>query len=417
VAYHDYELRTVDISNAFLHGVLDPPVYMAQPEGFVTGNATDAWELHKTLYGLKQSPKEWYSVLSRGLSEFGFSPSQSDQALFISSDEPRIFIVTWVDDLIMACECARTLNAFTARLLTKFKGRDLGKAARYLNAVIKRDREKRLLTISQPTHIQDVLKKHNLDTDSKTRAIPMTAGADVSVTSEQDTPADKKEYAETVGALLYISSFTRPDISYSVSALARHMSNPCERHFTLLKGVLRYLAGTRDIGLTFGGSGGVSAAEPLVTFTDSDYASCKDTRRSRTGYVLLLYGGAISWCSQLQKVVSHSSAESEYIACSAAARETVWLRRVCSDLQLPIIGPVPVNVDNQAAIHMASNSSDTARTKHIDVCYHFLRDMAARRTIRTVYVNTHANPADMFTKALPESKFVSFRSQIGVITA
>jgi transposase InsO family protein len=413
-AHCDFELRCVDISNAFLHGKLDPPVYMALPEGFEDGQPGQVWELHKTLYGLKQSPKEWYDVLAQALAAFGFKLSLSDRALFVSDEEPRIYILSWVDDLIMACESERALNAFTSKLLSKFKGRDLGKATRYLNAVIIRDRERRLLTVSQPTHIEDVLRKHSLDADVKTRRIPMSVGADCTSAKEGEKMCDKAVYAETVGALLYISSFTRPDISYAVSVLARHMANPAERHFTILKGVLRYLARTKDVGITFGGLGDVSVPEPLVSFTDSDYASCKDTRRSRTGYVLQLYGGPIAWCSKLQTVVAMSSAESEYIACSAATRETVWLRRVCCDLRIPIVGPVPVNVDNQAAIHMATNASDSARTKHIDVCYHFLRDKVAKREIRTVYVSTNDNLADLFTKPLPESKFVGFCSKLGL---
>ena len=285
---------------------------------------------------------------------------------------------------------------------------------RYLNAKISRDRLRGFITLSQPTHVDDLLSKHGL-LDAKGRDIPMTVGADVGGMRDDDYPADKTKYAESVGALLYIASFTRPDLAYAVNSLARHMSNPAERHFKLLKGVIRYLSKTRTLGITFGDTKSFDhGSSPVIVYTDSDFAGCKDTRRSRTGYVLMLYGGPVSWTSKLQSVVATSTAESEYIACAAAAREAVWFRRVCSDLDIPLSGAIPVRVDNQAAISMGNSSADTARTKHIDISYHFLRDQITRQRLRLVYVRTDNNPADIFTKALPEAKFGVFRQMMGM---
>lgn len=412
-AHDDMHLHSVDISNAFLNGKLDTPVYMQQPEEFSNGNPNMCYKLNKTLYGLKQAPKEWYNVLTAQLNKLGFQPSDNDQALWIKSattTNPAVYITTWVDDELIACKDLAHLESVKKSLLTAFKGRDLGPANTYLNMVIERDRTKRTLKISQPSHVDNILSKFNMQ-DCNANHTPIGLHADISTAKDADTPLDSSvPYAECVGALMYISSCTRPDIAYAVSTLARAMSKPTQRHWTIAKGVLRYLSATKSHGITYGLSD-----LPLQGWTDSDYAACKDSRKSRSGHVFTLYGGAITWSSKLQTVIALSTAEAEYIAASHAAREAVWLKRICNDIGIKTSQPVPLFADNQAAIHMAANSADNARTKHIDVCFHFLRHNVARGTIRLVHSRTDDNPADMFTKAMPRVKLEKFDSMIGVI--
>jgi hypothetical protein len=412
-ADQDLELQMVDISNAFLNGVLETPVYMLQPQGYEMGAAGTVCKLKKTLYGLKQAPKEWFLVLKKGLEAIGFKQSESDQAfwVFLSSTGITVYTLHWVDDLIMGSADAAQLKAMKARILARFKGRDLGSADAYLNVVIERDRRARTLKISQPRHAEGILARLDM-TDAKPKSVPMSAAADNSRTSSDDTPLEMDQarlYSESVGGLLYLASVTRPDLAMPVSALARHLSSPCIRHWQLLKAVLRYLKGTRTLGIVYGTSKGA-----LELYTDADYATCKDTRRSRSGFVFKMYGGAVSWSSKLQSVVAQSTAESEYIAGAHAARHAVWVRRLCADMGLLFDGPVRLQADNQAAIFMAANSADSARTKHIDVPFHFLRQVVAKGAIRMMHVSTDENPADMFTKPLGDVKFKKFRSMIGM---
>jgi hypothetical protein len=188
------------------------------------------------------------------------------------------------------------------------------------------------------------------------------------------------------------------------------MATPAPRHWELAKGLLKYLAGTSSHGIVYA----CELELELEGWTDADYATCKDTRKSRGGFVFTLGGGAISWSSKLQSVVATSTAESEYVASSFAAREAVWLRRICTDMGVGVNEPVLINADNQAAIKMAANSCDTARTKHIDVAYHYLRETVARNLIVLAYVNTADNAADVFTKPLAADKFKKFIRMIGV---
>jgi len=409
-AHDNLELGYLDISNAFLHGELKHPVYMRQPEGFESGDPSVSCQLHKTLYGLKQAPKEWYNVLRDGLTSSGFVACDSDLALWKTASTPVVYLVHYVDDFAIGSKDEAALKGAKAKILTKFKGRDLADATDYLNIKMSRDREARTITISQPNHATAILERFSMH-DAKPRAVPMAKGADYSLAGDNDELlSDRTRYQECVGALLYLAGVSRPDLSLAVSILTRAMANPSVRHWELLKGVMRYLAGTTKLGIKYGGSG----KGGLLGYTDSDFASCKNTRRSRGGFMFSLFGGAVAWQSKLQQVVSTSTAEAEYIAAAAAAREAVWLQRITSFLDIQRDGPLLINSDNQATIHMVANSSDSARTKHIDVCYHYVRQQAARGNLRLGYVSTNDNVADIFTKPLEQSKFEHFRSGLGM---
>ena len=410
-AHDDLELVAVDISNAFLHGKLDQPIYMRQPDGFATGDANVSCKLIKTLYGLKQSPKEWYNVLSEGLSSFGFSSCDYDRALWCGHfDAHTVYLLHWVDDIILACDSKAVLSDVKTKILTKFKGRDLGNAEQYLNIKIERDRKAKTLKLSQPTHVSELLDKFHMS-DSKPRAVPLLSSADTTKIKDNEQPFEPKtQYQECVGGLMYIASVSRPDLCLPVSILAKHMASPAPRHWEQLKGLLRYVNGTRNLGITYGVS-----SSTLDCFTDSDWGACKDTRRSRSGFVFNLFGGAISWTSKQQTVVATSTAEAEYVATALCAREAIWLKKIVNFLSIECKGAVVLRADNQAAIKMASNASDSSRTKHIDITYHFLRHQVTARNIRMVYVSTDDNPADMFTKPLPAIKLDKFKCMIGML--
>ncbi len=408
VASDNLELGSIDISNAFLNGVLEQEVYMQMPKGYQQPGKV--CRLKRTLYGLKQAPREWYSVLSAELKKQGFSVSNSDAALWYK-DLPtgRVLVVHWVDDLQIAHPKAAVVADVKKSLLTAFKGKDLGETQQYLNMKVERDRKEGTLKLSQPTHTRELLRRLGLE-KANPRQLPMAPGAEIKAWVEGDKEMQNPSlYSESVGMLLYISCCTRPDISYATNVLARYMTKPTERHFELLKGVVRYLAGTVDTGIVYGKSD-----LPVQCFTDSDYAACKDSRKSRSGMLFTSFGGAVHWASKLQPVMSLSTAESEYVAGSYAAREAVWLGRICCDLQLLDVPTVELLCDNESALQMGRNPADTSRTKHIDVRYHFIRQCVANGAIVLTFVPTDDNCADLFTKALPRAKFAKFTELIGL---
>ena len=405
-------MEMVDISNAFLNADLDEDVYISIPEGYPMGHrGSHVFKLNKTLYGLAVSPRRWYEELSSTFYEAGFVRSESDQGLFFKGEgEQRVNVYVYVDDIAIASKDKAALDAAKQMLLTKYQGKDLGEADVFLGIHIARDRLSGTVSISQPTHTEAVLSDMGM-LECTPKSIPLSPGADTSATKPAEVPLQptyKLRYQQAVGALLYISTVTRPDLAISVNILARNMSNPSMRHWLLLKGVLHYLAGTRNYGITYG-----KTSSGLVAYSDSDWGSDTDSRRSRSGSVALQGGGAVAWSSKMQSVVAPSTAEAEYVAAAALARAITWLQRIVFEISGVQVGAVPIHADNQACIFMASNSADTARTKHIDISHHYLRDSVRNRVVRMVKCSTNDNIADPFTKPLAADKFRRFNTMMG----
>ena len=155
------------------------------------------------------------------------------------------------------------------------------------------------------------------------------------------------------------------------------------------------------------------SAQPVQGYCDADYAGDLDTRRSTTGYVYTLNGGAISWSSRLQPTVAVSTTEAEYMAAAHAVKEGLWLRKLMRDFEVEV-GIMPIFCDNQGAIKLLKHPIASMRSKHIDVIYHFARERVARQEVAFEYCATDKNVADIMTKPLPESKFVFCCKGMGV---
>ena len=411
VAQEQLHITAVDISNAFLYGTLKEEVYMSQPALFDDGTGR-VCRLKKTLYGLKQAPREWYQELKKSMEKLGFRESEDDGGLWVrqgKEGEVKVFAVSWVDDLLITSSNLKLLNSVKGALLSMFKGRDLGVPTSYLGASIEYDRVHGTVKVSQSKYIDALAQRFDMQScRPKTTPLPSGTIVDSRHEEEQDVKGEVP-YQELVGALLYAANVCRPDIACSVSMLARYSSNPSNRHWELLKGVLKYLYTTKELGIVYSKDGG-----EIQCYVDSDYATCRDTRRSRTGYVLLSAGGAVSWQSALQKVVANSTAEAEYIAASKAVKEAIWLGRVAFTLGLKEPGPVTIMVDNQAALAIAKGSSMSAKTKHIAVAYHNVRTSVAHNQVALQYVSTKENTADILTKAVTFEVFGHLRSKLGM---
>jgi hypothetical protein len=411
VAKEDLELHQLDIATAFLHGELEERVYVRPPEGYECGEGK-CWQLHKALYGLKQAPRAWYGKLRRALEEFGFVAATADPALFVRShDKETEFLLVYVDDLLIAARELIVVEHTKKEVLSRFKGRDLGEAGVYLGLHITRDRAAGTLKVSQQAYSSQLLKKHGLE-EAKSRSTPMDQGTKLS--KEGDSVQDegeRKRYASTVGALLYLANCTRPDIAYATSSLARFMSAPTQQHLQAAKAVLRYLAGTLDQGVVYSKHHG----DGLVGYGDADYAGCVDTRRSTSGYVFLCAGGAVSWQSKRQTVVALSTAEAEYIAAAALVREALWLQRLERDMCMNETDvPVPLRTDNQAALHIINGSMGSRRVKHVEVPFHFARDMTEKGKVQFAYCSTNEMAADALTKPLGPSALGKCKKLMGL---
>lgn len=402
----DLELHQLDIKTAFLNGELEEDVYVIQPPGYEEGSNNIACHLHKALYGLKQAPRAWHLRLKQELETMGFIQSKADPGLFISTAEDgTTLVLTYVDDLLIAAPDTARAVGVKERLMSVFEARDLGEATFFLGMSIMRDRESRTIKLAQERLTADLLSKHGM-LEAKALSTPLSPSTKLTKSGES-LDRETCGYAELIGSLMYLSVCTRPDIAQAVGALARYMAQPTTLHWQAAKGVLRYLAGTADFGINFGG-----AKAGLEAYCDADFAGDIDTRRSTTGYVYILNGGAISWSSRLQQTVAASTTEAEYMGAAAAIKEGLWLRKLFADMGLDT--EISIWADNQSAIKLLKNPVFSMRSKHIDVVYHFARERVARGEVSFNYIRTDKMVADALTKPVAANKLHYCRHAMGV---
>lgn len=408
VAAEDLELLHLDVKTAFLNGDLEETIYMQQPPGYEEGGAAVACKLRKALYGLRQAPRAWYTKLKTELEQLGFKASDADPALYIKPGKHMVYVLVYVDDILIICKSTDSAQAVKSVLMKIFDTRDLGDASLFLGMEIIRSRVNGTLKIVQRRMVDDLVTKYGLH-DAKIKATPLSPAVKLSKTLP-GAELDKIQYgySELVGSLMYLAVCTRPDIAFAVGALARYMSNPSIEHWNAAKGVLRYLAGTTDFGITFG-----NGFSELIGFCDADYAGDIDTRRSTTAYAFVMNGGAVSWSSRLQPTVAVSTAEAEYMAAAAAVKEALWFRRLLQNIGVQA-ATVRINCDNQGAIKLLKHPIASVRSKHIDVIYHFARERVARREVHFDYIATDKMIADCLTKPLAEGQFIMCRDGLGV---
>jgi hypothetical protein len=221
---------------------------------------------------------------------------------------------------------------------------------------------------------------------------------------------DATNYRSIVGALQYLT-LTRPDLTHAVNLVCQFMHQPGTSHFQAVKRILRYLQGTLDYGIRLLSHSSLN----LYGFSDADWAGCPDTRRSTTSYCIYLGANCISWASKKQATVSRSSAEAEYRAMASATAELTWLTYLMRDLGISPSTTPTLFCDNTSALHMTVNPVFHARTKHIELDFHFVREKVAAGAITTRYIPSQSQIADIFTKAVSKDTFHKFRLKLGVL--
>ena len=422
VASLDLEANQMDVPSAFIRAKLSEVVYMEMPRGFeVPGMVC---KLLKSLYGLKQSPRNWYLLISVFIKEeMGFKACVSDPCLFFkwSRTGKLMLLFLFVDDMQGAYDRTDANEWAEAKLKLKerFDVKDLGEPVWMLGMKITRDRSKRMIKLDQELYITKMLEKYNL-LQCKTAKTPaeQNNGKQEDDSDGGGKPIELLKYQELVGSLLYAAISTRPDIAYAVNKLTRHMQAPLQRHWKAAQRVLRYLAGSRQTGLWFGrGASGQQQQQHIEdaevhAYSDADWGSDKSDRKSITGWIAYLNGDPVSWASKKQSTVAQSSCEAELYAASAATNELLWLRSLLSELGLQMNGPSTLFVDNQGAIEVAKHGVKSERTKHVDIKYHHITDVIEKDLITIKWVGTEEQQADIMTKALAVQTFSKLQGTI-----
>lgn len=412
-AMNNWELRQLDVKNAFLHGDLKEEVYMAQPQGFVDSEHPDhVCLLRKSLYGLKQAPRAWHEKFTSFLPSLGFVFSHSDPSLFIRhTSNGMVALLLYVDDIVITGSDNSGIHEVIAELSMVFDMKDLGPLSYFLGLEV--TRVKHGIFVNQTKYATDLLVKSGMETLKvcNSPCLPYCQ-----MTTDQGTPLkDPTLYRSIVGALQYLT-FSRPDIAYAVNTVCQFMTSPTDVHFTAVKRILRYLQGTLQKGLFFSSTGASKNSVCIKAYCDADWAGEVIQRRSTTGFIVYLGLCPVSWQSKKQGSVSRSSTESEYRSLANTAAEISWIRHLLCDLKIQIPQAPLLKCDNLSALALASNPVFHSRIKHLDNDFHFVRERVQHKDLCLEYVSTKEQTADIFTKGLPSPLFRSHCINLRLVT-
>ena len=287
--------------------------------------------------------------------------------------------------------------------------KDLGPLTHILGVEVKRERRNRVLTLHQGSYIRQVLERYGMQ-DCNPCKLPFTPGMTFNVDHEPTSPPDPKtitEFRGKIGSLIYAMKQTRLDITYPLGILAKHMSNPGDAHIKALHQLLRYLKGTQDLGLTFVGQKRLE----VKGYCDASYNSCSMSGKSVTGWVTTVGGTALSWKSQKQSTVAQSTAEAEYIAACSVSKECCYLKSILQELGFHV--RITVHCDSTSALSMIKNPVQRQKAKHFNVVYHWVRECFQRKRLQYEHLSGDRQPADMFTKPLPQATLAKHLKEIG----
>lgn len=402
---YDLIVHQMDVKTAYLNAPIDCELYVEQPEGFEVKSLSGeklVCRLNRSLYGLKQSGRNWNTLLHTFFMEHGFIQSQVDTCVYCKhTNEQIVIVLVWVDDIVVAASNDSVLSEIKNQLHNRFKMKDLGQISWFLGIQFKHEND--CIKMNQTQYLTNLLRKYNM-IDCKSRATP----CELKLNFSSDATCEcSLKYREIVGSLIYAMTCTRPDLCFIVTILSQHLANPSKEHYVALKHVLRYLKGSLHYELCFRKC---HDGLQLTGFSDASWGSSED-RKSVTGYCFCLnrHGPLISWKCKKQPTVALSSCEAEYMALAAATQEALFLTQLLCDMDTNCqYEPVTIFEDNQGAIALVDNPVHHQRSKHIDMKYHFIRDECHRGKINVVYMPTSDMVADIFTKPSSKYKFNQF---------
>lgn len=439
--------------------------YITAEERQLLASGQGSLRLNKAIYGLRQSGRCFYEFMVSTLAKCGFKPTAAEPCLLLRSEPTPAVVVMHVDDLLVASPAP--LTTLEKHLGSHVQLVPLGTPRHYLGWTIEMTAataistppscppatsssqnsqpynktyrgtptvsstpwiastrsskpttptsseskqnstpsatSSRKIKIHQRGYIENIVEKYHDGRHVKlTPMAPDTAFTD-------DKPCDASLYRSIVGGLLFAAVGTRPDIATAVSILCRHFANPTQQHLNAARNIVAYLAGTLEYGIEYGPAKQVT----VDLYADASFAPEEHERRSRSGTVVCVNGAPVDWCSSLQALQAHSTAEAEYIAMADGARRARFIHQLLTEMGQHPAGPITLYEDNQTAKRIAEEIT-TKRSKHIDVKYHFVRTLVATNQIKVEYCSTNVQIADLLTKPLPRQRFSELRDRIMV---
>jgi len=406
-------IQQMDVKGAYLNGTLKETVYMRQPEGFEDGTGRVCL-LIKPLYGLKQAGRAWNFELDMKLKKHGFTRLRTDSCVYIKRNGEEISIIAvWVDDLLIFATTQTIMDTTKNAIKSEWETTDMGEPSKIVGLEFCFAKES--ITISQKLYIEELLKDHGM-AQANPVGMPLDPHYVIGPNPEGSAGTRSNPYAVLLGELQYLANATRPDIAFAVNRMASYTANPSPQHMGTLKRILRYLAGTRDLGITYSGTSHSDDNNLFYGYADAAYGNADDCK-STSGYVFIAGNGAITWKSKKQTTIALSSTEAEYIALSEAAREAMWLKQLYNELGFTQRSPILIKGDNDGSIAMTKNPQFHKRSKHIEIRWHWIRDLVQNNDIIVESCRDPEQTADVLTKALSKPKQLRHTSGMGLAPA
>ena len=393
-----------DVNTAFLYGVLDENIYMQPPDGVQVKQGM-VCKLKKSLYGLKQSSRCWYTKLTEILFSLGFEQGKADSCVFVKEHkQQKLYCIFYVDDLLFFWKNVNIYKDTLTKLQKHFDMKDLGDVTNYLSLEVERN-DKGDVLLHQTCKINDLVQKLRL-TESNAVDTPMVTGY------QQDTTAtmfpDVTLFRSILGKLSFIARCTRPDIAISVNLLSRYSNNPTVQDFKALKRIVNYLKGTMHYRLRLSSqkSGG------LEIYTDASFGSDAVDGKSTSGICYMYNQCVFDWACKKQATVSLSSCEAELNALTHSLMDIEWLLQLCQDIRLKVTCPVNVYQDSKSCIALIHSEGCKQRTKHLQIKLQRARECIQKNVVKVSYVPGKEIPADVLTKAVNKEQLGIYVKQL-----
>ena len=358
-ALYNLEIHPMDVKTAFLNGDLDEEIDMEQPEGFIVpGQEKKVCRLVKSLYELKQAPKQWHEKFDHAVISDGFKINECDKCIHMkNTNKDYVIICLYVDDMLIIGSNIEIIKTTKKMLNSKFDMKDMGVANVILG--IKKFRTSEGYTLSQSHYVEKILSKFGKHDD---RPAMTPIDPNLQLFKNTGKGVSQLEYSQIIGSLMYLINCSRPDLAYAVSRLSRYTSNPGKSHWMAIIRVLRYLRHTQNYGLHY-----MRYLAVLEGYSDANWISDSNDTKSTSGYVFTLGGAEVSWKSSKQTCIARSTMESEFITLDKTGEEAEWLQNFLEDIPM-WTKPVPaicIHCDSEASIGLERNHMYNSKSRHI----------------------------------------------------
>ena len=419
----NWTARAVDLTQGFIQADLPKngkPIYITPPPG-VQEDSDVVYQVLRPLYGMPHSGRCLHVTWSKWLQSEGFEKVGYEGSMWAKDDgEDKILIATHVDDSLITGSNPEKIDVFIDKLKNRFAATAEVGVEEYLGMEWERDMKNSSSKLHQAAFTEKLLKDYGHWECQRPPLTPMVPKSRLSAEDQpaQPDPVLHRKYRSIVGALGWLNSGTRPDISHAYSELSKYVQRPGEKHMEAAEHCLKYLSGTYgkpDSYLSYKASADERDGQKrnrLWGWVDADFAADLETRRSHTGYLLMLNGGAVSWKSTKQKSVSLSTAESEWYAASEAGKEILYLRFILADFGFGQEGPTDLYEDSRAVICMAENPVNRKASRHMDTRKHFIGQLVTDQIVKLLPCKTDKMVADALTKSLQGPTFRQHRARM-----